>query len=109
MQKLRKKLKSKDWPRIYQYARANGFDKFDVYLNDTLIPWQKVWKEIRRSGVTRSKSSRMVFLTLTRCMLIAGSEPTYHSPRRRHDPNAVRSTLTSTTQLTPGIRPFPHV
>jgi hypothetical protein len=53
-QGLQKRLKAKDWPRIYHYARANGFDKFDVLLNDTVIPWIRAWKEIRRSGVTRS-------------------------------------------------------
>lgn len=55
--KLRKKLKAKDWPQIYHYARANGLDGFDLYLNGTLIPWHKVWKEFRRSGVTRSPDS----------------------------------------------------
>lgn len=51
---LRKKLKADDWPRIYHFARAQGFERFDVFLNGTLIPRTKAWKEIRRSGVTRS-------------------------------------------------------
>lgn len=50
---LRKKLKADDWPRIYHYARAQGLGRYDVFLNGTLIPRTKAWKEIRRSGVTK--------------------------------------------------------
>ncbi|ROW07759.1 hypothetical protein VMCG_03435 [Cytospora schulzeri] len=48
---LRKKLKKTDWPVIYQHHLRRGGKKSAIYLNGSLIPWRKVWKEIRRSGV----------------------------------------------------------
>lgn len=49
---LRKKLKNQDWAQIWLYALSRSYKKkeFDVYLNGTLIPWDKAWKEIRRSN-----------------------------------------------------------
>ncbi|KAK5625177.1 hypothetical protein RRF57_000893 [Xylaria bambusicola] len=48
---LRKKLKKRDWPVVYQhYERRQAEGKQShMYLNDTLIPWGKAWKEIRRN------------------------------------------------------------
>ncbi|KAI2627759.1 hypothetical protein GGR54DRAFT_590352 [Hypoxylon sp. NC1633] len=47
---LRKKLKKSDWSAVYQsYLKRNGKDTA-VYLNGSKIPWNKAWKEIRRSG-----------------------------------------------------------
>lgn len=50
--KLRKKLKSDDWGAIHHHAQLQGYAHggYEVYLNDTRIPWQRVWKEIRRNG-----------------------------------------------------------
>ena len=49
--KLRKKLKKEDWKPIHHYAVAHGFEPggYDVFLNGTRIPHNKVWKEIRRN------------------------------------------------------------
>lgn len=54
---LRKKLKKKDWPVIYDHvlARREHGKETAIYLNDTQMPWGKAWKEIRRSGATRSQ------------------------------------------------------
>ncbi|TRX94221.1 hypothetical protein FHL15_004989 [Xylaria flabelliformis] len=51
--KLPKKLKKKDWPVIYQHYRHRQADgkQTSMYLNDTSIPWEKAWKEIRRYRV----------------------------------------------------------
>lgn len=55
---LRKKVKAKDWPLIYRHIRPRLErpkqkilkKKTIICLNDYEIPWDKVWKEIRRSG-----------------------------------------------------------
>ncbi|KAI0521678.1 hypothetical protein F5B22DRAFT_643850 [Xylaria bambusicola] len=50
---LQKKLKKDDWLAVYQHyerRRAEG-KQSRMYLNDTLIPWRKAWKEIRRNRV----------------------------------------------------------
>jgi hypothetical protein len=54
---MRKKLKKGDWEHIYLYARWHGLERYEVYLNGTKLPWEKVWKEIRRSGVTRTMTA----------------------------------------------------
>jgi hypothetical protein len=48
--RLRKRLKKADYAIIHRFARSQGWEKYDVYLNETLIPWSKYWKEYRRSG-----------------------------------------------------------
>ncbi|ROW07168.1 hypothetical protein VPNG_07331 [Cytospora leucostoma] len=54
---LRKKLKKKDWPIIYGHvlARREQGKETAIYLNGTRLPWGKAWKEIRRSGATRTQ------------------------------------------------------
>lgn len=47
---LRKKLKAEQWPKVYNYARSQGYQSFDLYLSGNMTPWVKAWKEIRRSG-----------------------------------------------------------
>ncbi|KAI0865902.1 hypothetical protein F4860DRAFT_509784 [Xylaria cubensis] len=53
---LRKKLKRADWPIVYHHFRNRGGKETGLYLNGARIPWNKAWKEIRRSGA-RSISS----------------------------------------------------
>ncbi|KAI8948543.1 hypothetical protein F4801DRAFT_556522 [Xylaria longipes] len=50
---LPKKLKRKDWPVVYRhYQKRQACGKqTHMYLNSTFIPWEKAWKEIRRSRV----------------------------------------------------------
>ncbi|KAK7731092.1 hypothetical protein SLS53_008810 [Cytospora paraplurivora] len=57
---LRKKLKKKEWPLIYDQVlirREQGIDDKNtaIYLNGTQIPWETAKKEFRRSGATRSQ------------------------------------------------------
>ncbi|KAI0387935.1 hypothetical protein F5Y04DRAFT_286844 [Hypomontagnella monticulosa] len=47
---LRKKLKKQNWHAVYQHYLSSGGKHTGVYLNGTKIPWEKAWKEIRRSG-----------------------------------------------------------
>ncbi|XXG98306.1 hypothetical protein Hte_004629 [Hypoxylon texense] len=47
---LRKKLKKADWTAIYQHYQNRGGKSTGIYLNGSRIPWEKAWKEIRRSG-----------------------------------------------------------
>ncbi|KAG6368378.1 hypothetical protein INS49_002584 [Diaporthe citri] len=55
---LRKKAKSTNWPLIYQHViprlKKPGQKQLrketSIYLNNLEIPWNKAWKEIRRSG-----------------------------------------------------------
>ncbi|KAI0486687.1 hypothetical protein F4859DRAFT_510474 [Xylaria cf. heliscus] len=47
---LRKKMKKKDWYPIYQHYVNSGHKHTAIYFNGTRIPWDKAWKEIRRSG-----------------------------------------------------------
>ncbi|KAH8156665.1 hypothetical protein CIB48_g11581 [Xylaria polymorpha] len=47
---LRKKMKKKDWHPIYQHYVNSGHRHTTIYFNGTRIPWDKAWKEIRRSG-----------------------------------------------------------
>ncbi|KAI1751555.1 hypothetical protein F4782DRAFT_531329 [Xylaria castorea] len=54
--RLRKKLKRTDWPIVYHHFRSRDGKETGVYLNGVRIPWNKAWKEIRRSGA-RSTSN----------------------------------------------------
>ncbi|KAI1736049.1 hypothetical protein F4680DRAFT_271001 [Xylaria scruposa] len=47
---LRKKMKSKDWRPVYQHYINSGSRHTAIYFNGTRVPWDKAWKEIRRSG-----------------------------------------------------------
>ncbi|KAI0188891.1 hypothetical protein EV127DRAFT_470863, partial [Xylaria flabelliformis] len=47
---LRKKLKRADWSIVYHHFRNRGGKETGLYLNGARIPWNKAWKEIRRSG-----------------------------------------------------------
>ncbi|KAI1749805.1 hypothetical protein F4782DRAFT_511573 [Xylaria castorea] len=47
---LRKKMKSKDWRPVYQHYINSGSRHTAIYFNETRIPWNRAWKEIRRSG-----------------------------------------------------------
>ncbi|KAI1752977.1 hypothetical protein F4782DRAFT_108458 [Xylaria castorea] len=47
---LRKKMKRKDWHPIYRHYMNSGQRHTAIYFNGTRIPWDKAWKEIRRSG-----------------------------------------------------------
>ncbi|KAI0186119.1 hypothetical protein EV127DRAFT_187445 [Xylaria flabelliformis] len=51
--KLPKKLKKKDWPVVYRHYQQRQADgkQTHMYLNETFIPWEKAWKEIRRCRV----------------------------------------------------------
>ncbi|KAI0161077.1 hypothetical protein GGR52DRAFT_576484 [Hypoxylon sp. FL1284] len=48
--RLRKKLKKADWAVIYQHCQDHLDKKPEIYLHGTRIPWEKAWKEMRRSG-----------------------------------------------------------
>ncbi|KAI0536533.1 hypothetical protein GGR58DRAFT_475065 [Xylaria digitata] len=48
--RLRKKLKRTDWPIVYHHFRNRSGKDTGIYLNNVRIPWEKAWKEIRRSG-----------------------------------------------------------
>ncbi|KAI0185774.1 hypothetical protein EV127DRAFT_484801 [Xylaria flabelliformis] len=50
---LRKKLKKGDWSVVYQHYQQRQAEgkQSHMYLNNTLIPWEKAWKEIRRNRV----------------------------------------------------------
>lgn len=58
---LRKKAKAHDWPLIYQHIlprlehpRKKKLKRETIIrLNGTEIPWDKAWREIRRSGAFR--------------------------------------------------------
>lgn len=47
---LRRKLKKTDWPIIYSHYLKGEERERGIYLNGLRIPWDKAWKEIRRSG-----------------------------------------------------------
>ncbi|KAI0414646.1 hypothetical protein F5X98DRAFT_389674 [Xylaria grammica] len=51
---LRKKMKRKDWYPVYQHYVNSGNRHTAMYFNGTRIPWDKAWKEIRRSGARES-------------------------------------------------------
>ncbi|KAI0863378.1 hypothetical protein F4860DRAFT_522071 [Xylaria cubensis] len=55
---LRKKLKKGDWTAVYQHIRNRGGKETGIYLNGTRIPWEKAWKEIRRSGARVTSDGR---------------------------------------------------
>ncbi|KAI0420559.1 hypothetical protein F5X98DRAFT_371527 [Xylaria grammica] len=48
--RLRKKLKRAEWPVVYHHFQSRAGKETGVYLNNVRIPWEKAWKEIRRSG-----------------------------------------------------------
>ncbi|KAI0546754.1 hypothetical protein F4679DRAFT_405238 [Xylaria curta] len=48
--RLRKKLKRTEWPAVYHHFRNRDGKETGLYLNGVRIPWNKAWKEIRRSG-----------------------------------------------------------
>ncbi|KAJ2986464.1 hypothetical protein NUW58_g5016 [Xylaria curta] len=51
---LRKKMKRTDWHPVYQHYVNSGNRHTVIYFNGTRIPWEKAWKEIRRSGARES-------------------------------------------------------
>ncbi|KAH8164414.1 hypothetical protein CIB48_g3845 [Xylaria polymorpha] len=51
---LRKKMKKADWYPVYQHYVNSGNRHTVIYFNGTRIPWDKAWKEIRRSGARES-------------------------------------------------------
>ncbi|KUI55035.1 Ankyrin repeat and KH domain-containing protein 1 [Cytospora mali] len=56
---LRKKARTNDWPLIYRHVlprlehpkRKKPKKPTGVYINNTIVEWDKAWKEMRRSGV----------------------------------------------------------
>ncbi|KAI1738463.1 hypothetical protein F4680DRAFT_424863 [Xylaria scruposa] len=48
--RLRKKLKRTQWPIVYHHYQNRAGKATGLYLNGERIPWNKAWKEIRRSG-----------------------------------------------------------
>lgn len=56
---LRKRLRKKEYPIIHSHARSEGWETYNVYLNGTLIPWEKYWKEYRRSGAKNVIESKV--------------------------------------------------
>ncbi|RWA07137.1 hypothetical protein EKO27_g7965 [Xylaria grammica] len=59
---LRKKMKRKDWYPVYQHYVNSGNRHTAMYFNGTRIPWDKAWKEIRRSGARESIEGSAVAL-----------------------------------------------
>ncbi|KAI1775132.1 ankyrin [Hypoxylon cercidicola] len=53
---LRKKLKKADWTAIHQHYQSREGKDTGIYLNGSRIPWEKAWKEIRRSGARSAGS-----------------------------------------------------
>ncbi|KAI0533168.1 hypothetical protein GGR58DRAFT_506614 [Xylaria digitata] len=51
---LRKKMKRKDWHPVYQDYVNSGHRHTAMFFNGVRIPWDKAWKEIRRSGARDS-------------------------------------------------------
>ncbi|KAI1196149.1 hypothetical protein F5X97DRAFT_306291 [Nemania serpens] len=51
---LRKKMKKTDWHSIYQHYVNSDKKHTAMSFNGTKIPWEKAWKEIRRSGARQS-------------------------------------------------------
>ncbi|KAI1427604.1 hypothetical protein F5Y12DRAFT_791875 [Xylaria sp. FL1777] len=51
---LRKKMKGKDWRPVYKHYMNSGRRHTAVFFNGTRIPWDRAWKEIRRSGARES-------------------------------------------------------
>ncbi|KAI0436026.1 hypothetical protein F4803DRAFT_557416 [Xylaria telfairii] len=47
---VRKKMRQQDWRPVYQHYVNSGERHTAVFFNGTRIPWDKAWKEIRRSG-----------------------------------------------------------
>ncbi|KAI0909426.1 hypothetical protein F4823DRAFT_426345 [Ustulina deusta] len=43
-------MKRKDWHYVYQHYVNSGNRHTAIYFNGVRIPWEKAWKEIRRSG-----------------------------------------------------------
>ncbi|KAI0024473.1 hypothetical protein F4780DRAFT_603473 [Xylariomycetidae sp. FL0641] len=84
---IRKKLKKDDWPAIWQHRQSRGEKPTAIYLHGVKIPWEKAWKEIRRSGAHKA---------------------THGHPILCHTTTPTRSggtiTITSTTECT-GARP----
>ncbi|KAI1159728.1 hypothetical protein F5B18DRAFT_635441 [Nemania serpens] len=47
---LRKKMKKTDWHPVYQHYVNSGNKHTAMLFNGIRIPWDRAWKEIRRSG-----------------------------------------------------------
>ncbi|KAI0547034.1 hypothetical protein F4679DRAFT_555594 [Xylaria curta] len=59
---LRKKMKRKDWHPVYRHYINSGNRHTAVDFNGTRIPWDKVWKEIRRSGARELNDGEIIEL-----------------------------------------------
>ncbi|KAI1111801.1 hypothetical protein F5Y14DRAFT_301096 [Nemania sp. NC0429] len=52
--RLRKKMRKQDWHPVYRHYINSGNRHTALFLNETRIPWDRAWKEIRRSGARES-------------------------------------------------------
>ncbi|GAW17763.1 hypothetical protein ANO14919_072300 [Xylariales sp. No.14919] len=59
---LRKNMKSKNWGPVYQRYVNSGYRHTAIFFKGTRIPWDKAWKEIRRSGARESNGGLAVAL-----------------------------------------------
>ncbi|KAI0913833.1 hypothetical protein F4823DRAFT_504478 [Ustulina deusta] len=95
--RLRKKIKRTDWPIVYHHFRNREGKETGVYLNGARIPWEKGWKEIRRSGA-RSRSNISQPDPLPEGVVVRTPSPVMRSmspafPGRQHGLNSVPSPL----------------
>lgn len=93
---LRKKLKKADWTAIHQHYQDRGGKKTGIYLNGSKIPWEKAWKEIRRSGarsVTRGQDIALPPGVVIRTPSPAG--PTAFTPPLVHESQSYGNYLPS--------------
>ncbi|TGJ83804.1 hypothetical protein E0Z10_g4956 [Xylaria hypoxylon] len=59
---LRKKMKRNDWHPVYQHYVNSGDRHTAIFFNGERIPWDRAWKEIRRSGARESNDDPGVVL-----------------------------------------------
>ncbi|KAI3334581.1 hypothetical protein F4824DRAFT_511609 [Ustulina deusta] len=59
---LRKKMKRKDWRPVYQHYLSSSGRHTAIFFNGARIPWDRAWKEIRRSGAREPNDSEAIGL-----------------------------------------------
>ncbi|KAI0103971.1 hypothetical protein GGR51DRAFT_523061 [Nemania sp. FL0031] len=83
---LRKKMKRKDWHTVYQHYVQSGNRHTAIYFNGMRIPWEKAWKEIRRSG--GKESIHRCAIELPVGVIMRSPSPVSHSIASLYEPVA---------------------
>ncbi|KXJ85563.1 hypothetical protein Micbo1qcDRAFT_221973 [Microdochium bolleyi] len=93
---LKKNLRQEDWLPIWQHCRQLKDAQYspEVFLNGSLMPWKKVWKEVRRYAAHKAPRGRTL-PPLPAGVVVKAGNSSASTFRQQH---FSQSTLTNVTE-----------